>query len=51
MSLISLCKQLEDPRIDRKKEHSLEVIVYIALCAVICGSESWNEIERLNRTV
>ncbi|WP_289689793.1 MULTISPECIES: transposase family protein [Bacteroidaceae] len=46
MSLISLCKQLEDPRIDRKKEHSLEVIVYIALCAVICGSESWNEIER-----
>lgn len=46
MSLISLCKQLEDPRIDRNKEHSLEVIVYIALCAVICGSESWNEIER-----
>lgn len=46
MNLISLCKQIEDPRIDRNKEHSLEVIVYIALCAVICGGESWNEIER-----
>ncbi|WP_455963439.1 transposase family protein [Bacteroides bouchesdurhonensis] len=43
MNLISLCKQMEDPRIDRNKEHSLEIIVYIALCAVICGSESWNE--------
>lgn len=46
MNLISLCKQIEDPRIDRNKEHSLEVIVYIALCAVICGGEGWNEIER-----
>lgn len=46
MNLINLCKQIEDPRIDRNKEHSLEVIVYIALCAVICGSEGWNEIER-----
>lgn len=46
MSLINLCKQIEDPRIDRNKEHSLEVIVYIALCAVICGGEGWNEIER-----
>ena len=46
MSLISLCKHIEDPRIDRNKEHSLEVIVYIALCAVICGGEGWNEIER-----
>lgn len=50
MSLISLCKQIEDPRIDRNKEHTLEVIVYIALSAVICGAESWNEIEHFGNS-
>ncbi len=48
IGIIDICKQIDDPRIDRNKEHSLEVIVYIALCAVICGSEGWNEIERFS---
>ncbi|MCM1483198.1 MAG: ISAs1 family transposase, partial [Muribaculaceae bacterium] len=34
-----------DPRVERTQKHSLESILFISLCAVICGAESWNEIE------
>ncbi len=37
--------QLNDPRIDRKKLHPLPEILLLTLCAVICGAESWNDIE------
>jgi len=36
---------LEDPRVERTKLHPLLSIVTIALCAVICGAETWDEIE------
>jgi predicted transposase YbfD/YdcC len=36
---------LEDPRVERTKLHSLLAIVTIAICAVICGAETWNDIE------
>lgn len=36
---------LEDPRIDRTKLHRLEDILLIAICAVISGAETWNDIE------
>ena len=29
----------------RCKEHLLEDIIFITLAAVICGAETWNEIE------
>lgn len=45
MDLINLCKQIEDPRLEARSEYSLEEIVYISLAAVICGAETWNEIE------
>lgn len=35
---------LEDPRVERTKLHPLLAIVTIALCAVICGAESWEDI-------
>jgi predicted transposase YbfD/YdcC len=37
--------ELEDPRIDRCKEHLMEDIIFITIAAVICGAETWNEIE------
>jgi predicted transposase YbfD/YdcC len=37
---------LPDPRIARKRRHDLLDIVVIALCAVICGAEGWDDIER-----
>lgn len=36
---------LEDPRLDRNKLHSLWDIIVLVLCAVICHCESWEEIE------
>ena len=36
---------LEDPRIDRTKLHKLLDIVVIAICAVICGADTWVEAE------
>ncbi|MFV0271455.1 MAG: transposase family protein, partial [Macellibacteroides fermentans] len=45
MDIISFSKHILDHRIDRRKEHSVETIVYIAMAAVICGAESWGEIE------
>lgn len=37
---------LTDPRVDRTKKHRLDDILVIALCAVICGADSFEEIER-----
>lgn len=36
---------LPDPRIDRTKDHLLEDIVFITISAVICGADTWNDIE------
>jgi predicted transposase YbfD/YdcC len=36
---------LPDPRVDLTKKHSLIDILVIALCAVICGADSWEEVE------
>ena len=37
--------QLNDPRIDHRKLHPLPEILLLTLCAVICGAESWDDIE------
>ena len=34
-------QELADPRIDRCKRHQLLEIIAIAICAVICGADSW----------
>ena len=36
---------LEDRRIDRTKLHKLLDIVVIVICAVICGADTWVEVE------
>lgn len=37
--------EIEDPRIDRTKRHELQDIIFIVICAVICGADNWVEIE------
>ena len=37
--------ELTDPRIDRTRLHDLLDIVAIAICAVVAGAESWDDIE------
>lgn len=41
---------LPDPRIDAKCDHRLLDIVLIAICAVIAGAESWDEIALFGET-
>lgn len=36
---------LEDPRVERTKQHKLIDIITIAICAVICGADTWVAIE------
>lgn len=36
---------IDDPRIERSKQHKLIDIITIAICAVICGAEGWTDIE------
>jgi predicted transposase YbfD/YdcC len=36
---------LDDPRVDRTKRHQLLDIIAIAICGVICGADSWVDLE------
>jgi predicted transposase YbfD/YdcC len=40
---------LPDPRVDRTKKHRLDDILVIALCAVVCGADSFEEVERFGK--
>jgi len=42
---IDYFSNLEDPRVDRTKEHLLEDIIFITIASVIYGAETWNDIE------
>ena len=45
LSFFKHFSELEDPRIERKKLYPLEEILFTTLCAIICGAESWYDIE------
>ena len=44
-TLIEHFSSITDPRIDRTKRHQLIDILIIAICATICGAETWEEFE------
>jgi hypothetical protein len=44
-TLIEHFSTITDPRIDRTKRHKLIDILVIAICAIICGAESWDDFE------
>jgi predicted transposase YbfD/YdcC len=48
--LLRFFDELEDPRLDRTKLHALGDILFIALCAVICGADTWTEVEWFGHT-
>lgn len=45
LSVLEHFQHLDDPRISPATRHELLDIVAIALCAVICGADSWVEVE------
>lgn len=48
-SLLEHFASLEDPRVDRTRLHPLLSIVAIAVCAVIAGAQSWNDVEEFGQ--
>ena len=43
-TLIESLAQISDPRSDHTKRHLLLDILVIAMCATICGADSWDDI-------
>jgi predicted transposase YbfD/YdcC len=41
---------LSDPRIERTKAHLLDDIIFIAIVSVICGAETWNDMEEFGKS-
>lgn len=36
---------MKDPRIDRRKVHKMEDLIFISIACVLCGGESWYDME------
>jgi len=49
LSLAYHFAELTDPRIDRSRLHDLLDIVAIAICAVVAGADTWDDIEDFGR--
>ena len=49
-SILEHFSTLEDPRIERGKDHQLLDIVVLAICAVVIGAEGWEGIELFGQT-
>ena len=48
--LIFHLSQLDDPRSGDNKKYKLIEILFISVCALLCGCESWTEIEDYGRS-
>lgn len=44
-SIFTHFQSLEDPRLNRNKQHQLDNILFMTLCGVICGADNWVMIE------
>src|SRR5947209_11618814 len=49
LSIARAFADLPDPRVERTRKHALADILVIALCAVICGADTWEEVEAFGR--
>ena len=49
LDLATIFAAVEDPRVERTKQHQLVDIITIAVCGVICGAEGWVEIEEFGK--
>jgi predicted transposase YbfD/YdcC len=46
VAILTRFEKLTDPRVERTKQHLLLDMVTIALCAAICGADSWVDVEK-----
>lgn len=42
--LYTVLQKISNPRVERTKKHLLVDVFIIAICATICGAETWEEI-------
>jgi len=49
LSLIEHFQDLRDPRVNRRKEHELMDVLVIGICTLLCGGESFNDMEDFGR--
>lgn len=45
ISLLTILREVPDPRVDRRKLHSLPDVLCIAICALLCGADSFEDME------
>src|SRR5579862_8599282 len=45
VSLITVLKEIPDPRVERRKLHALSDVLVIAICALLCGAKSFEDME------
>jgi predicted transposase YbfD/YdcC len=45
LSLITILKEVPDPRVERRKLHGLADVLCIAICALLCGADSFEDME------
>lgn len=50
VTLIEQFGDLPDPRVDRTKKHKLIDIIFVTICAAICGAEGWTDVEEFGIT-
>jgi predicted transposase YbfD/YdcC len=43
-------EKITDPRLDRGGNHSLIDMIFLTLCATICGADSWADVERYGKS-
>ncbi len=43
--LVGYLDVIKDPRVDRTKRHPLVSVLFIGICSVLCGAESWEQME------
>ena len=49
-SLEACFGDLPDPRVQGRCDHQLIDIILIAVCAVLCGAESWSDVEEFGQS-
>ena len=45
MSVLDLIKELPDPRMEGKVRHNLSTVIFVTLCGILSGCQSWGDIE------
>ena len=49
--LLGCLQGVEDPRIDRTREHELIDILVIGICCLICGGEGFTDMETFGKAI